>query len=286
MRGKAQRFDTRQVMRAQNFEIFHYRDSALKPVAIHHHDFYEVYFFLSGHVEYRVEGNVYRLEPGNLLLISPMELHQPVVRPNVEPYERIVLWIDREYLAGLSTGETSLSRCFDFARPGHTNLLQLTTIQRTAITAKLEELVREAHGADYGCTLWAGAAFLQLMVELNRISLQSAGDSAAQKEPSLVSRVLAYIGEYYDKPLTLDSLAAQFYVSKYHLAHAFQQSVGTSVYHYVLLKRLMFAKQLLNSGMPPGAVSQNCGFKDYANFYRAFRSEYGLSPREYQASER
>lgn len=286
MQGRPQRFDPRQNMRTGDFEIFHYRDAAPGPVAIHHHDFYEIYFFLSGQVEYRVEGRVYRLEPGDVLLISPMELHQPLIQPDRESYERVVLWINRPYLEQLSTGETSLTQCFDATRPGHNNLLRLTGADRSGISAKIQELMREAHGTDYGAALWAESSIVQLMIELNRMALRSAETESPDSEQALISQVLDYIGEHYYESISLDSLAQQFYVSKFHLSHAFRQSVGTSLYHYIQLKRLLIARQMLRSGASPGAVCQSCGFGDYANFYRAFRAKYGASPRAYLADVR
>ena len=74
-------------------------------------------------------------------------------------------------------------------------------------------------------------------------------------------------------------MAARFFVSKYHLSHEFSRAVGIGVYRYVMLKRLLIAKQLLVEGTPPGEVYALCGFRDYTNFYRAFKAEYGISPR-------
>ena len=56
--------------------------------------------------------------------------------------------------------------------------------------------------------------------------------------------------------------------------------MGTSVYRYVLLKRLQHARQLLLDGASPGEASRESGFADYPNFYRSFRAVYGLSPQE------
>jgi len=75
-------------------------------------------------------------------------------------------------------------------------------------------------------------------------------------------------------------------VSKYHLSHEFSSIVGTSVYRYIMLKRLLIAKQMLSSGISPGAVCINCGFGDYANFFRAFKAQYGISPRDCASSEK
>lgn len=281
MRGKSQKFNPRQHMRTETFEVFHYRDAALEPVALHQHDFYEVYFFLGGQVEYRVEGRAYRMEPGDLLLINPMELHQPVVEAGETPYERMVLWINRKYLEGLSGGD-SLTMCFDSAQPAHTNLLRLPPVQRENISGRLETLVREAQSSAYGAAQYAAGVLLQFLVELNRSALSAdKANLEDSRTPPVVEGALAYIGEHYCESLSLEKLAERFYVSKYHLAHAFQQAVGTSVYHYIILRRLVAAKQMLGSGIAPGIVSSRCGFGDYANFYRAFKAEYGVSPQNY-----
>ena len=91
MATRHQKFDTRQTMHGTTFEIFRYKDAYLKEVALHHHDFYEVYFFLSGNVQYNIESRSYLLTPGDVLLISPMELHQPMFGSEHREYERIVL---------------------------------------------------------------------------------------------------------------------------------------------------------------------------------------------------
>ena len=70
-------------------------------------------------------------------------------------------------------------------------------------------------------------------------------------------------------------LAEQFFVSKYHLMHEFSQKTGTSVYRYLMQQRLHAVCELLEQGTVPNEAYLLCGFKDYANFYRAFRSAYG-----------
>ena len=93
--------------------------------------------------------------------------------------------------------------------------------------------------------------------------------------------VVQYIEEHYQEELTLDMLANKFYINKYHLSHTFQRVVGTSVYRYIIKKRLMIATEMLSGGFPPTQVYQYCGFGDYANFYRAFKMAYGVNPKEY-----
>ena len=86
---------------------------------------------------------------------------------------------------------------------------------------------------------------------------------------------------HYSESLSLDGLADQFYISKYHLSHEFNKHMGIGLYQYLQRKRLVIARQLMSQGKKPVEVYAQCGFEDYAGFYRAFRRIYGKSPREY-----
>lgn len=278
MREQSQKFDPRQVMRRDSFEVFHYRQPRPAAVEVHHHDFYEVYFLLGGEVEYWVDGRIFKMVPGDLLLINPMELHRPVLTEDNRLYERIVIWIDRVYLENLNGG--SLCGCFDPEHPNHTHLIHLSSSERTGITALLGELVREFYSQEYGSELSAYGLFLQFMVRLNRLARHTGQPEESRAQSALIQQVLLYIGENLSQPMSLEALAERFYVSKYYLSHTFSAEVGVSLYRYIMLRRLLLARQLLSQGIPAGQVSGSCGFADYTSFYRAFKSEYGISPKE------
>ena len=247
--------------------------TTMTEVPLHHHDFYEIYYFLGGHVEYLVEGRSYRLEPEDILLISPRELHRPNVAPN-ETYERIVLWIAADWLADIDTGETPFRGCFE---AGH-NLLHGA---HTPAAPLLRQLAAEFTSPRTGSNLYARGLLFQLMAELLRLAEGSAPAEDAEREESpLITQVMRYLGEHYREEISLDELSERFYVSKYYLSHLFSRSVGTGVYRYVLLKRLQHAKEQLSNGKTPGEACRESGFQDYANFYRSFRAVYGLSPQD------
>lgn len=283
MRERSQHFDPRQTMRTDTFEVFHYRQSRPAGVEVHHHDFYEVYLLLAGHVEYWVDGRILPMTPGDVLLINPMELHRPLIGPEGKHYERIVIWIHKRYLEGLDA-DGGLSRCFDPTLPTHTNLLRPTASERSVLVARMGELVREFYSTEHASKQAAMGLFLQVMVQLNRMALGAEHETPAQSQTSrLVRQVLEYISENPESRMSLEELAERFYVSKYHLSHTFSREVGISVYRYILLRRLLLARQLLASGESATDVCQSCGFSDYTGFYRAFKSEYGISPRQYAA---
>ena len=274
MASNAQRFDSRQSMQNQTFEVFHYRDKKMEGLEVHHHDFYEVYLFLGGQVQFQVEAKIFSLEPGDLLLINPQELHKPLIGQG-SMYERMVLWIDRNYLSSLCTENTDLSACFD----GQTNLLRPGKVRGAQLQGLLESLAREYYDEQLGSAICAQGLLMQFLVELNRLARKNMGKALA--EPDLVSQVIAYIGNHYQENLTLESLAGQFYVSKFYLSHEFRERVGVSIHRYIIFRRLLQARDLMTAGVNPGQVYQICGFGDYANFYRAFKAEYGISPREF-----
>lgn len=275
MGKRQQEFDPRQNMHSSDVELFHNYDENGRTVDLHHHDFYEIYYFLSGDVDYRVEGKNYVLQKGDLLLISPGVFHQPVVRPGI-PYERIVLWINRGYLNQFANAGADLSGCFI---PGGAVLLQSGTYQRGNLLMLMEELYREQRTEQFGKQLYCHALFIQVMTQINRMTAVPSPALLPQPGTDLVEQVLSYISEHYAEKLTLQLLADRFYVSKYHLSHTFSAQVGTGIYRYIQLKRLLAARELIADGVSPSQASQSCGFPDYSNFYRAFKAEYGVSPR-------
>ncbi len=286
MGGKIQTYDPRQVMCRSDYEIAHKRDTYLKDVELHHHDFYEVYFLVSGDVTYTIEGRTYRVMPGNMMIISPRELHQVYIKPDMTPYERFVLWIDPKLLEQLSTEKSALAQCFNIGRPDYTNLLHLNSGQRSAVRSLMEDILNETEASGYGVDLMQSSLLTHLMVLVNRIAAQ--GSSRCDDitySSRVVSDVINYVNIHYSEPLSLDSLSNRFFVSKYHLSHEFNRHIGTSVYRYIQKKRLQIARQLLSQGHKPSKVSSECGFGDYTGFYRAFKSEYGITPREFAAGQ-
>ena len=279
MRGKAQRFDPRQNMNGENFEVFHYLDIETRHMEAHYHDFYEVFCFLDGEVDYWIEGSVYHLKPGDILLINPTELHKPIARKETENYERMVLWINKNYLSTIENG--ILENCFDTKLKSYKKIMRPTSLQKKEILSLFSGLLKEYNSQDFASDSACYGILLQIMTLLNRISFGS-NTVAAEKyrTTTLISDVLTYIGEHYNEELSLQMLSQHFFVSKYYLSHEFSKAVGTSIHRYITLKRLNIAHEMLCEGISSGQASILCGFKDYTNFFRAFKAEYGISPRE------
>lgn len=284
MPTKTHAFTTRQHMINRTYEVYHYWDRNMSELALHHHDFYEMYLFLSGDISYNIESRIYHVHPGDILLISPNELHQPLFGSDSEPYERIVVWVDKGYLRQTSSFGLSLAQCFDQAAERHANLLRPDDATLQTLRVLLDRIMVETDSDRFGAQLFADACLFQMLVMLNRLAERNVQHPEIRdKSGSVVAQVLAYINEHYSEELSLDLLANKFFISKYHLSREFNRLVGTSVYRFIIQKRLVMAKQMLGEGMPSSEVYQQCGFGDYSNFYRAFKAEYQISPKEYAA---
>ena len=100
---------------------------------------------------------------------------------------------------------------------------------------------------------------------------------------TLLDRIMAYVEGRYPEDVTLESVARESFVSESTVSHLVKEKLGVSFPRYLTQRRLIAAKTLIGQGLPLEQVAERCGFRDYSGFYRAFRQEYGISPRKFRS---
>ena len=120
------------------------------------------------------------------------------------------------------------------------------------------------------------------ILRINRLVHEQIEPEKTEVDASLYSNLAEYIEEHLEEELSLEKLAEEFYVSKYHIAHVFKENVGLSIHQYITKKRLSLCQEAIRSDTNITEVYQAYGFGDYSSFYRAFKKEYGISPKEYR----
>lgn len=282
MKQLKQKFTSRQYMISSDFEFFHYRDEAPVEVEYHNHIFYEVFFFLSGDVTYIIEGKSYRIKPGDIILINNRELHKTIVEPG-KTYERYVLWLDPDFIRTLGE-ETDLTVCFERSAESNYNILRPRMEFYIMIKKILACLESSVFNDGYGSRILQKSYITELLVYLNRAFLDSRDEDIELDVVynDKVSSVIRYINDNLKEELSLETLAFKFYTSKYHLLREFKKHTGYTIHQYIHKKRLIMARMLLKEGLKVTEVYLKCGFGDYSNFIRAFKKEYGQSPKHYR----
>lgn len=280
-KGISTKFSSRQYMLSDQFEVFYYEDIHLNHVAAHSHDYYELYFFLEGAVDYEIVDTLYPLQYGDFLLIAPGLSHRPLFRDTSKPYRRFVLWIKEDYLNSLETLFPEIRYCLDQARLLDCCRFRADSITFQEIQARLIQLIEEIRGDKFCHETESRLLVASLLVCLNRILYNQSLHLSPSHEKELYLDLCGYVAGHLKEDLSLDALASHFYVSKYHLCHIFKENMGISLHQYILKKRLQAGQNAMLSGVPAGKVCQQYGFRDYTSFYRAFKKEFGLSPKEY-----
>ena len=265
----------------EDFRLFHIRDQVELELHYHYHEFNKIVVFLSGKVTYVVEGKSYFLQPWDVLLVPRGQIHWPSIDPS-EPYERIILWINSDYLEAHSTPEADLLQCFRLAEARKFALLRLEAAARPQIRGLLGAVEDALISREFGSDLWARSGFVQFMVAVNRIALRDATnlDPDAFRSDPKIEEILSYINENLDADLSLDAIAERFYISKSYLMHRFKEQTGCSAHKYVRQKRLLWAAALIRGGVPVVEAGKRCGFGDYSSFLRAFKQVFGATPSE------
>lgn len=271
----------------EDFRLFHLRDMGIEEMEYHYHEFDKIVIFLSGKAGYIIEGRSYFPEPWDVLLVSHHLIHKPVADPD-HPYERAVIYLDPGFLRSSGTRGEDLASCFRLARERQFALMRPEAGERETLAELLERLERALEDRGFGGDLLARTCFLQLLVHLNRgmIRDRTPRDRSVSQYDPKISQALSYINEHLGEELTVDALARRVYTSKYHFMRRFKEQTGCSVHQYITQKRLLAAAGLLRAGTSAQAACGRCGFQDYSAFHRAFRRQFGASPREFMPEGR
>ncbi|MCX7842556.1 MAG: AraC family transcriptional regulator [Clostridia bacterium] len=280
-----QAFTTRQYMVSQDYEYFHCINNTNIEVEYHNHVFYEIFILLSGKVTYTIEGKSYRLKHGDIVLINNNKFHKPVI-DMTEKYERIVIWVNPDFLIRNSLGGSSLDMCFGGINSVDNCLIRPSPESYNTIMSSTVRLENAFNSISFGNSILRHIYILELLVNINKAFLESNHESVTHDIicNDKINQVIEYINNNLNKDLSLDALSSRFFVSKYHLLRKFKKYTGYTLHSYVQQKRLLYSKKLILEGNSVGTVCNLCGFEDYSNFIRSFKKNFGLSPKKYSRS--
>lgn len=247
----------------------------------HFHDFAELYLFISGNVGYYIDGRVYDLERGDLVLTLPNELHRPLIRGD-ETYERFFIKLSPNCFQHLGKDQLSPSWFIDPATGGRTKggLLRLEPNERQEVMhafRTIDRLHDEGTESDV-------VAYSLLLGLLSTVGRAIRGNRFAEKSalPPMIDNLIASLDENLAFPPTVEATARNFGVSPSYISRVFKRHMGIGFSEYLSAARVSRAKKLLSAGATVTEACYECGFSDCSHFISVIKRQVGVTPNKYR----
>ena len=266
-------------MSSRYVEIYQMDDSVV-PERLHSHSFHEMIFCHKACcVEYLVEARRYRLQRGDVIYIPPGVSHCRITsQMTAENCGCYVVWFSKELTEHLNKIyphiPTADERCATVLHPSEEQSKVFEALlQKGVLESKVQDPVWEYEVLGYS---------MQLLGLMKRLAMETGAIHLPAEKPELLENILSYIEENLSRKITVPEIARTFYVSESTVTHIFRKKLGVSFTRCVTQRRLIEAKSLIEKGCSLEQAAIQAGFSDYSYFYRSFRQEYGISPREYR----
>ncbi len=229
----------------------------------HCHTHFEVLFVLEGSIKLNVEGAHILLEKDTGIIIEPLKYH--IVTGNNTAYHRLIICFEQDF-----TPVEIRKQLFENIRDNY-----------VFSTESLVQLFRK-----YSVVLEKGDPAYALLLDaiLTESIYALATDERVHaerpdsKRTGKLKQIISIIDENLDREIHLEDIASRMYMSQSAVCHLFKEEMNISLKQYILQKKMIYAKSLLDRGMPPGEAAAACGYKNYASFYKIFLKITGNSP--------
>lgn len=249
---------------------------------LHLNNYVEVYIFVSGDATYIVGDKYYELEPGDVLVITPHEVHVPVIK-NECVYERYYLLFPlntfSEFLynplASFIVGDGKRSAMLCRSKENRERVF--------IILSELDSLLKD--DISDNSELAAYSLMLRLVCLLNDGFSSSPGGQYADHNtstPDIIRNVLLYINDQAGCISTVSDISERFHISLPYLSSVFKKYIGVTAGDYLRTKKIALAKKLLEGGNTVTYTCYECGFSDCSYFIRTFKKYVGITPNKYR----
>ena len=259
-----------------------HRDISYGPevVQLHSHSFYELIYCESGDIQYLIGDRRYHIHAGDIIMLPPGISHRPLFYENMkEAYSRIVVWISTDFMNTLT--KTCSPETLSQIHAQEHFLLRTKASPYKYLADYFHSGLYEADGKK---PLWEFSLYgntTALIAHISRALISTGGYFPREKRED-IDHIISYIEKNYAGKITLEDTAKHFHISTSTLTKLFYNRLQISFYHFVTQRRLIHSKIKIEEGNSMEEVALSCGFCDYSAFYRAFKKEYGISPREYK----
>lgn len=252
-------------------------------LAYHTHYQYEIYYFHEGQVSYLINDRIYKLAPGDLILMHGMTLHKALIE-QPDTYKRSVIHFDPSYVAKhIQPSYTAdLLSPFTELKNVHLSLKGEARKECEGLLKKLIGLMGQTNSYAYQKSHIVLLELLLLIHELCQQPMHNQHTSTTIQEKH-TQDIITFIEQHYAEDITLDQLQGHLHLNKYYLSKTFKEVTDTTIFQYLLERRIYAAKLLLvDSQEKITDICLEVGFKHLAHFSRSFKQATGLTAEQYR----
>ncbi|MDW7656423.1 MAG: AraC family transcriptional regulator [Bacillota bacterium] len=263
-----------------DFQADRLRDECRPIGPLHYHPSYEIFVSLVDQMAFLINGQLFSLQYGGLILFTDQDLHQALPSRDM-PYERLVMVFQPHLVWSLCSEQTNLLACFqetDISK----RILQLTPAQmdRLLVVVQKARMLQEGSGR-FGEDIRKRLLLAELLLDLNAWFQQKQPLVQAIRPGGEIEQVLTYIHRHLADPLSLDDLSGQFHRSKNRLNERFKAYTGKNIHQYIQYSRMAMACRCLLTGLSVKETAQACGCGNVSHFCRLFKMQTGQTPTQY-----
>ncbi len=241
-----------------------------------------LYYFIHGSGNIKIEGKHYDIHDGDIIILNPSEMFCCSVDAN-KFHERIVLHTEERLLKNFPKDCSSLYAPFLNREKGVSNQINSETVTRHGLDIIIKNILFSAQkggASDEILTLCKITDLLSVICDISKKEnpekeLQSTGNT-------LVNKILEYLNSHFTTEINLETIAREFNIDKSYLSHLFKEHVGTSVWSYVIFRRIHYFNQLIKDSGNLENASRKAGFSNYSNFFRLYKKHTGITPTEFK----
>ena len=253
----------------------------IKTKKIKSNKYYKVLCIFSGNCNVKLNDKSQGCGTDNIILISPNNEIDIESKSN-QPLITYELSITIELLNKLSDEEVDLVRSFNTV-PFECAVIDANTETNMLIKNILRKLVYlKEENNEFADNLYIKSMLSIVLVLVLRSCIYAEPKQKIRKnKPFLVDDIFTYINNHITEEISLDHLEKEFYVSKFHISREFKKATGLTLHRYIVKTKLDLCKKLIEEGNAIVDIARICGIGSYNNLFRAFKKEFGITPKEY-----